>query len=233
VYQTIFWLTLIPGLGAALTFALLVQERARPSNPQARFWASLAAMPGPFRRFLVGVGVFGAGDFAPALLILGATVLLSPVHGETEAGTIAALLYGWRNAVYAAVAFPVGALGDRYGRRGLLGIGYVIGSGTVATFAATFAVGLASVPVLALLFALSGVYVAVEEALEAALTADLVPDTSLRGTAYGVMGTVNGVGDFLSSALVGVIWTAYGPAPGFAAAAGLMLAGAVLLFRVR
>ena len=30
-------------------------------------------MPGPFRRFLVGVGIFGMADYARTLLILAAT----------------------------------------------------------------------------------------------------------------------------------------------------------------
>jgi len=51
------------------------------------------------------------------------------------------------------------------------------------------------------------VYIAVEDALEGVLTADLVPDESNRGTAYGVMGTVNGIGDFLSSVVVACFWS--------------------------
>ena len=45
---------------------------------------------------------------------------------------------------------------------------------------------------LGLLFATAGIYLAVEESLEPAMTADLVPDESVRGTAYGVLATVNG-----------------------------------------
>jgi hypothetical protein len=81
-------------------------------------------------------------------------------------------------------------------------------------------------------FSIGGIYVAVEEALEAAMTADLVvPD--LHGTAYGALGTVNGIGDFLASALVGILWTAISPVAAFGYAAVLMLAGGAVLARLR
>ncbi len=67
------------------------------------------------------------------------------------------------------------------------------------------------------------------ETRRGAIPADLV-DSPSRGTAYGVMGTVNGVGDLVASALVGSLWTAVSPVAGFAAAAVLMLAGAGLTF---
>ena len=64
------------------------------------------------------------------------------------------------------------------------------------------------------------------------MTADLVPEESIRVTACGVMGTVNGVGDFLFRAVVGLLCS-FSPAAGFGYAAVAMLLGAVLLTRVR
>ena len=59
------------------------------------------------------------------------------------------------------------------------------------------------------------------------MTADLVPDPSVRGTAYGILGAVNGVGDLVASLLVGLFWTDLAAPAGLLAAAGLMAAGAV------
>ncbi|HJT87475.1 MAG TPA: hypothetical protein VJ732_06455, partial [Bryobacteraceae bacterium] len=78
-------------------------------------------------------------------------------------------------------------------------------------------------------FALAGVYIGIEDALEGAIPADLI-FSAHRGTAYGLMGAVNGVGDLIASALVGTLWTLVSPAAGFASAAVLMLAGGVLLY---
>lgn len=231
-FRIIFLCTLVPGLGAAATFALMVREQRRPANPGSRFWASVRALPRDFRRFLVGVGVFGAGDFSHTLLILAATQLLTPSHGAVTAAQIAALLYALRNVLYAGASYPIGALSDRIGRRGLLVAGYAFGAAVMVGFVFAFATETSSILFLAVLFSLAGVFIAVEDSLEGVLTADLVPDVTNRGTAYGVMGTVNGVGDFISSAVVGALWS-WRPEAGFVYAAAAMLLGAVLVHRLR
>jgi len=50
---------------------------------------------------------------------------------------------------------------------------------------------------------------------------------------FGVLATVNGVGDFLSSLIVGVLWTAFGTSVAFAYSTVLFIAGAVLIWRAR
>ena len=231
-FRIIFLLTLVPGLGSALVFGLIVKEKRRPASHGVKFWTSIRALPTNFRRFLVGVGVFGAGDFSPTLLILAATQLLTASHGAVTAAQIAALLYAWRNVLYAAASYPVGALSDRFGRRGILLFGYALGALVMIGFIIAFLTHTSSIVWLGVLFALAGVFIAIEDSLEGAMTADLVADESNRGTAYGVMGTVNGVGDFLSSAIVGLLWS-FNPQAGFLYAAVAMLLGAVLLVRVR
>jgi MFS family permease len=231
-FRIVFLATLVPGLGATVAFAWIVREKRRPAQPEIKFWASVRSLPVGFRRALVGVGVFGAGDFSHTLLIMAAAQLLSPSHGAAEAAVIAAMLYALRNVIYTAAAYPVGALSDRWGRRGLLVVGYLLGAAVMVGFALAILAGTSSILWLGGLFALAGAYIAVEDSLEGALTADLTPDESIRGTAYGVMATVNGIGDFLSSTVVGLLWVV-SPAVGFFYAAAAMFAGAGLLHRVR
>jgi hypothetical protein len=75
-------------------------------------------------------------------------------------------------------------------------------------------------------------YIAIEDTLERAIAADLLPE-DLRSTGYGVLATANGLGDFASSVVVGLLWTAVGPAAGFTYAAGLSVIGAAIVFRIR
>jgi MFS family permease len=231
-YRRIFLISLIPGLLAVASMVLLVHEARRAPNAELRLWGSIRGLPSAFAHLLRGVGLFGLGDFSHTLLVLAAAQLLTPAHGTMRAGQIAALLYALRNAAYAAAAFPAGALADRMHKRTLLAIGYAMGAATGFGVAAIFARHITSLPLLAIVFTWAGMYTGVEKPLEAAMTADLVPRES-RGSAYGVLGSVNGVGDLIASALVGMLWTHVSPQTAFCAAGALMLAGAALVLAGR
>jgi hypothetical protein len=82
-----------------------------------------------------------------------------------------------------------------------------------------------------LLFVCSGLYIAAEEVAEKAYAASLLPPAR-RGAGMGLLAATNGVGDMVSSALVGVLWAVAPPGWGFAAAALLQLAGAVRVARI-
>lgn len=227
-FRAIFLLSLIPGLACVLAFVLLVRERRRPENRTLRFWGALRDLPAPYTRFLQGVGVFGLGDFSHTLLILAAIQLLTPTYGAVRAAQIAALLYVLRNVLYAGTSFPISVLADRMDKTKLLATGYLLGVLTAAQIASLMVLNVPSIPQLAIVFSLAGIYIAIQDALEGAIPADMVSSQS-RGTAYGLMGTVNGVGDLVASVLVGTLWTAVSPAVAFDCAGALMLVGTLLL----
>lgn len=231
-FRIAFLLTLVPGLASALTFALLVRENRRPGS-RTSLRASLGSLPRPFFRFQLGVGIFGAGDYSHTLMIFAAAQLLAPRYGVARAAALAGLLYVLHNVLYAASAYPAGALSDRRGRRGLLGLGYALGAVVALGFAAAFWSGHGNIFFLALLFMLGGAFIAIQDALEGAMTADLVAETANRGVAYGVTGSVNGIGDLVSSTIVGVVWSFYSPVAAFVYAALMMAAGAIAIQSVR
>jgi len=225
-YPAIFAVTLVPGLAAALAIAVLVRERERRPVPHVGFGERLRALPRPFRRFLLGVGLFGLGDFAHSLLILLAMEVLTPARGAAMAASIAAGLYVLHNIVYAGCALLAGWLADRFDKGMVLAAGY----GLAALMAAMIIALPLDVPLLALVFAVGGMYVAVEETLEDSFCAELV-SADHHGMAFGVLATVNGVGDFVSSLVVGLLWTAVGRPAAFAYCAVLFVAGALLVRR--
>jgi MFS family permease len=228
-FRTIFVLSLIPGLAAVVAFVSMVRETRRPRNEQLQFWQSLRDLPGSYKRFLTGVGLFGMGDFSHTLLILAATQLLTPRYGPVAAAQVAALLYAVRNVLYAGASFPVGVIADRIPSQKLLALGYFLGGLTSVGIAVLFVAATSKLAALAAVFALAGVYIAMEDALEGMIPADLV-SLPLRGTAYGLMGTVNGAGDLVASVLVGTLWTAVSPVAAFLCAAALMWSGTALLW---
>jgi MFS family permease len=231
-FRLVFWLTLIPGLLAVLAFLLLVRDPEHSPNPALAFVAALRALPARFKRYLGAVGVFGSGDFSHSLLILAATQLLTPSVGVIRAAQIAGLLYVWRNVVQVATSYPVGVFADRFGPTRVVIIGYMLGVSTAVLTALAFALHVDSVTVLAAIFFVGGLYVAVQEALESAVTASMVAADRLA-LSYGALGVVNGTAKFASSAAVGVLWTVASPVIGFGAAAVLMAAGTIALMRAR
>ena len=229
-FRLIFLASLIPGLAAPLAFWLMVRETSRGARPR-KLSSALRELPAPFRRFLLGAGIFGLGDFSPTLLVMAAAVILTPAHGKVVAAGIAASLYLLRNVAEAITAYPIGALSDRHRRTWLLAGGYALGAGVAGAAALLFANGVDGILPLAVVFFASGVFAAASDTLQGAIPAALIAEPA-RGTAYGALGFVNGFGDLAASALTGMIWTAVSPAAAFLLAAVVMLLGAVLMFIV-
>jgi len=223
-FRVIFLLTLIPGILSVLSIAFLTKEKRRPRNHEMRFMPTLRAMPREYRKFLLAVGLFGIADFAPTLMILRASTVLAPSMGLLGASRYAALLYLLRNVVYALACYPIGAWSDRFSRTQYLAVGYGV---AVVTFAG-FAIALPSLWWLIGCFFLAGIFIAWEDTCERAAVRDYVHE-AIAGTAYGVLGTVNGVGDFASSLIVGALWTAIGAPWGFAYAILVGSAGTLLM----
>jgi MFS family permease len=219
--------TLVPGVLSGLAFAWLVKERARSKPKLLSFRHALSQMPGTFRSYLSGVGIFGAGDYAHTLLILAATQLLTPTLGLAKAATWGGLLYVLHNVVYALSAYPAGALADHFrNHRRILGLGYGISVAVPLLLMFGFQKGHASLPLLAVIFSLAGLVNGIQDTLEGATTADLVP-ADHRGLGFGLLGGVNGIGDLISSLVVGALWTLH-PLWGFGYAAILMAVGSVV-----
>jgi len=225
-FRLVFTLSLIPGILAPVAFLILVRETRRAAVPGLRLWTAVKNLPRPYFRFLTGVGVFGLGDFSPTLLILAASTLLAPRFGAVRAAEIAALLYAGRNTVYAVASFPVGMLADRFSKRKLLAAGYATGGLTAFLMAQAFLRGWHSVEALAGIFVMAGIFAAAQDTLEGAIPPEYVPDARKGGTAYGILGAVNGLGDLFASAAVGTVWSLFSPVAAFSGAALLMLLGA-------
>jgi MFS family permease len=228
-YRTVFLWTLLPGMIAVLSFWLLVQERPFEARKKVTFFAGLRSLPGNFRRFLLGVGVFGSGDFSHTLLILYASRMLAPTHGAARAASLAVALYTLHNVFYAGSAYVSGWISDIVPhRKAILAGGYALAGVTAVLLTTTPA----SIWLLGGLFVLAGIYVGTEEALEDSLAAELIPREQ-HGMAFGTLAAVNAVGDFLSSLMVGFLWSAVSARAAFSFSAVLFFLGAILILRLR
>lgn len=225
-YRAVFALTLIPGLMAAVLVAVVVKEKERAPVPHISLGASVRALPARYRKFLAAAGLFGAGDFAHTLLLLLAAQKLTPALGLAGATTAATGFYILHNVLSAGASMAAGRLADRINKGRLLAAAYGL--------AVLMAVGLVFLPMnvwtLAGVFSLGGLFTGMVETLEDSFCAELAPQEQ-HGVAFGLLATVNGLGDFASSLIVGLLWTAAGAPIAFAYSGVLFLGGAVLVWR--
>ncbi len=227
-FHKAFLLTLIPGLCAVVVISFFVKEKERKPVKHITFGKRLRALPKPYRRFLVAVGFFGAGDFAHSMLILLAAQELTPAFGAATAASGAVGLYLLHNIFYASFAPIAGWLADRFKKHLVLASGY--------SLAAVMALCVIILPLnvwsLGLIFVLAGIFIAIAETLEDSFCAELVGEEQ-HGMAFGVLATVNGAGDFLSSIIVGALWATAGTAAAFTYSAILFALGAALILKTR
>jgi MFS family permease len=227
-YHTVFLLTLVPGLCAVGVITFFVREKERKPVSYISFGERLRSLPQPYRKFVVAVGLFGAGDFAHTMLILLATQKLTPTFGAGKAASIAVGFYVLHNIFYAASAPVAGRLADKFKKQFVLAFGYAM----AVMMAVCVIVLPANLWMLGLVFLLGGTFNGIVETLEDSFCAELVGEEH-HGMAFGILATVNGVGDFLSSIIVGVLWTAFGTSAAFGYSAALFGLGALLVLKTR
>ncbi len=235
--QSLVLLSIVPAL--LPVFFILAFTRDRQVIDKASRTSGQASGPRPShrlpRRFwllLVGVLLFGMGDFSRTFLIFlaaaafggGDASALSMTGVTMTAGILAYLIH---NVVSGVAALPAGRLSDRWPKRTILCIGYALGAVTNALLA--FGSGTAAVVAAAVVF--SAVYIAIEETVEKAAVAELLPREQ-RSLGFGVLACANAVGDMISSLYVGVLLEAGKPALGFGIAAVFSLVGAAWVFVV-
>lgn len=230
-FRTIILWTLIPGLLAAGSMFFLTKERDPavahlPSNPAQ---PPRKPFPRAFWIFLIGVLLFGLGDFSRTFLIwLAAQQLDGQVTQAAGTVSVAVLLYTLHNLISAGVAFPVGHMGDRSSKLRILLWGYGLGAGTNMFLALLSG----SIVWLVAIVILSGAYIAVEETLEKAVAAELLP-RELRSLGFGFLACANAVGDMVSSLYVGYLLEAHQPSWAFGIAASVGMLGVLWLVFTR
>ncbi len=213
----------IPGLAAGAMY-LWVRERPRTVPPKEPVHIVLAGLPADFKRYLLGAGIFGVGNFSATLLVLVALRAFTPYVGAGKATVLATALYLVHNVLNATFAYPAATLSERVGAGRLLLVAFLMYA-CVGVLVAT-----ASQAPLAVVAAvvLAGLGIAILDPMEGTFATQLLP-SARRGTGFGALAAVNGVGDLLSSVGVGALWQLCGPKVAFGTSAALCLAGVVVL----
>lgn len=222
--EVILW-SLIPSGIAVASFGLLTRDRPGPhvaSTPAAR-----APLPRTFWLFVGGVLLFGLGDFSRTFLIV---IAAGALGGDALGGdvlSVAVLLYAGHNLVSAFAAYPAGRLGDARSKPAVLVAGYALGVVTNTLFA----FGGHQLAIVIAGIALSGIYIAIEETLEKAVVASVLPREQ-RSLGLGILASANALGDLGSSVFVGAMLATGHPTLAFAVPAGIGALGTLWMWRL-
>jgi MFS family permease len=221
--RTAILMSVIPGLLAAVAIIYAIRQAKLPKvagRKKLRFQIR-PVLRGQLGRVIAGFTAFEVGNVAATLLILRATDILSPGRGVHGATQIAITLYVVYNIAATITSFPAGGLSDQLGPRGPL----LVTAGGVAAFLLAYGLFAISGPVIVVLgvaFALAGVGIGCAETAEHAAVAAFAPD-ELRGSAFGLLATVQAIGNLAASVVAGALYTVATPAVAFTYLAVWML----------
>jgi MFS family permease len=209
--RTAILLSIIPGLLATVAIVYAIRQAKLPKvteRKKLRFQVR-PVLRGQLGRVLAGFTAFEIGNVAATLLILRATDLFVAERGIEAATQLGIALYVIYNVAATVASFPAGSWSDRLGPRGPLLVTLV---GVVA-FAAAYVLFAVSGPVVVLLgvaFALAGVGIGCAETAEHAAVAAFAPE-EIRGSAFGLLATVQAVGNVAASVVAGLLYTFASP----------------------
>lgn len=220
-YRSLFMWTLVPGIIVVFLILKVPNEKsgARGARGEGRVNGGATGIKLP-RRFYLAMAIillFALGNASDAFILLRLTDLgVQPVWIP--------LLWSALHVVKMSSSVIGGALSDRFGRRTLIGAGYLWYAVIYAAFAWTTTPGLTIAVFLAY-----GLYFGLTEGVEKAWVADMAPATG-RGLAFGIYNAALGVGGLAASLIFGAIWTRVSPHAAFLTGASLALTASVLLY---
>jgi MFS family permease len=225
-YRPLFALTIIPG-AIVMLFILRLPEPDKPapvsvgsgSPPEAIEPGSAWALGRPFYLAIALIFLFSLGNASDAFLLLRLSDLGVPVFWIP-------LLWSALHVVKSTSSLVGGTLSDRFGRRGMIGLGWIVYAGVYAAFGFS-----ESLPVVITIFLVYGLYFGLTEGVEKAWVADLAPSRR-SGTAFGIYNAALGLGGLAASLTFGLIWTRVSPRAAFLTGAAIALLASALLVMV-
>jgi len=238
VSRQLFLFSAIPGAAAVLVIIFFVREPRRTAKVEtikpkrySLFDAWRSATP-QLKRYLLPASVFAIGNASDMLLLaIAYERFIASGYSEPVSLGFLPMLWALLHVVKSIGSSWAGANSDRLGHLVMLRLGwlvYAVAYGIAAWLAfggpAWLAWGM---------FALYGIYTILSEAPEKALISDMTPVANTRGSAYGLVHFISGIGTLPATLLAAGLWFKFGPGYAFAADAGIAVVGAAMLSRVR
>jgi MFS family permease len=202
-YRIVFWLSMIPGAIAVLLIILFITEKKKVPLPHAeRPKLALKHFDWRFKFFLAIATLFAIGNSSDVFLILRAQ--------QTGISTVMIpVVYLLFNLIYSLSAIPAGIAADRFGKKRVILLGFVL----FAILYYGFAVARDTSAIWAL-FAFYGLFMGLTEGIQKAFLATIIPQ-DFKATAFGIYNTAVGLAMFPASFIGGWLWDHVSPSATF------------------
>ena len=202
-YRIVFWLSMIPGAIAVLLIILFITEKKKVPLPHAeRPKLALKHFDWRFKFFLAIATLFAIGNSSDVFLILRAQ--------QTGISTVMIpVVYLLFNLIYSLSAIPAGIAADRFGKKRVILLGFVL----FAVLYYGFAIA-RDTAVIWVLFGFYGLFMGLTEGIQKAFLATIIPQ-DFKATAFGVYNTAVGLAMFPASLIGGWLWDKVSPSATF------------------
>ena len=230
-YRKVFWLSMIPGVIAVLLIIFFIKEKKkagvqfiapgkegsinRTPTVSGRPKLTLKHFDWRFKFFVIIASLFAVGNSSDVFLILRAqqvgvsTVMIPMVY----------LLF---NLIYSLSSIPAGMAADRFGKKRVILLGFVLFAFLYYGFGAA-----SGTKAIWILFSLYGLFMGLTEGIQKAFLATIIPQ-DFKATAFGVYNTAVGLAMFPASLIGGWLWDHVSPSATFYFGAITASASAIL-----
>ncbi|MEN3043726.1 MAG: MFS transporter [Candidatus Hydrothermales bacterium] len=217
--REIFYFSIIPGLFSVLFVLIFVKEREinfkKTKDKKLSFYFKL---PFKFYLFLFIFFIFTIANASDTFILLKA---------KNEGALLITIPLFWSvlNLIKALSSLPAGYFADKFGKKRVLLLGWLIYSLSYLGFA--YSISFSS---FIFFFILYGLYFGLTEGVERALVSSFLPEDK-KGTGFGLFYFVQGFGLLFASFLFGILWEIFGTKVPFLVCSLLsFLASLLLLF---
>ena len=216
-YRTVFWLSMMPGIIAVILIIFFITEKKKvgaqlivptegsinqPPTVSDRPKLTLAHFDWRFKFFVLIAALFAAGNSSDVFLILRA----EQKGVQTAMIPVVYLLF---NLVYSVSSIPAGVAADKFGRKRVILMGFIL----FAILYYGFAVA-TSATAIWILFGLYGLFMGLTEGIQKAFLTTIIP-SDFKATAFGVYNPIVGIAMFPASLIGGWLWDHVSPSATF------------------
>jgi len=220
--RNVFLLAVVPAVVVMAVLFWGIKEKpiertvSSPAIGLAEVWRNAGRN---FKLFLLALLVFTLGNSTDAFLLFRLRDVGVPDKWV-------AVLWAAHHVVKMFSTYIGGCCSDRFGRRSLIVLGWLVYAGVYVGFAMA-----QSSTFLIALFLGYGLYYGLTEPAEKAWTAEMIP-AKYRGSAFGFYHAVIGLGALPASVVFGLLWQRFGAATAFCTGSALALAASVLIMAI-